>query len=133
MWNKVLPNIHVPTINYYLNYNEYMSLKTFTFSIIERISFNLLSKFQRIQTEQPAMIFSGHFHQSFHFSGEKARGHASHFYPFVEPRGVLNFSLFSENVHEIIVPTCNYRMGRQHYGFGLAVIGPYILFLVCQT
>ncbi|XP_018027756.1 uncharacterized protein C630.12 [Hyalella azteca] len=77
---------------------------------------------KRLQAEKPTLIFSGHFHESFHFSGDKSKFHASKFWPFNERGTVLNFTLFSDEVHEIIVPTCNYRMGKKSYGFGLAVL-----------
>ncbi|KAF2348941.1 Calcineurin-like phosphoesterase domain ApaH type [Trinorchestia longiramus] len=77
---------------------------------------------KKLLAEKPSLIFSGHFHESFHFLGEKSKGHASSFWAFTEPNTVLNFSLFSKEMHEILVPTCNYRMGKKSYGFGLAVI-----------
>ena len=41
---------------------------------------------------------------------------------------VYTFNLNDTNeLHEIIVPTCNYRMGVPNMGYGAAVIGECIL------
>ena len=58
---------------------------------------------------EPSYILSGHIHY------ESYNTHA-----YWESEKVKKLT------HEITVPTCSYRMGQQHMGAGVAVIGEFV-------
>ena len=73
---------------------------------------------------QPSLILSGHHHESLLFKSPKTTGDATHLYELAKiPRQAFNFSLATETLYDIAVPTCSYRMGKKKYGFGALTIG----------
>ncbi|XP_050720946.1 uncharacterized protein LOC127000863 isoform X4 [Eriocheir sinensis] len=77
---------------------------------------------QKIIKQQPSFIFSGHEHESFHFTGMKEEGHAQDFQVLKDNQRVWHFESAGTLLHEIVVPTCSYRMGQVDAGYGAAVI-----------
>ena len=73
--------------------------------------------------QQAALVLSGHHHESLRFVGPRSAAHASHFFPLLGEDAHFNFSLVTDQMHDIAVPTCSYRMGKQDYGFGMLLIG----------
>lgn len=77
-----------------------------------------------IKKIRPHLIFSGHVHKSFHAAASEdniwQRGFAA-----IGPNETETkvFNLRSGLVHEILVPTCSYRMGVSDMGYGAAFIG----------
>jgi hypothetical protein len=72
----------------------------------------------------PHAIFAAHDHKSLHISADTETGEerlAEVLPPSAGP--VWQYQLNVGLVHELIVPTCSYRMGVAHMGYGAAVIG----------
>lgn len=83
---------------------------------------------QKIIELHPSFIFSGHDHESFHFVGTKKNAQAEEFRVLRENRKISDFETSDDTLHEVTVPTCSYRMGKQTYGYGAAVVGKDINF-----
>ncbi|KAK4299023.1 hypothetical protein Pmani_028660 [Petrolisthes manimaculis] len=77
---------------------------------------------KKIMEQHPSFIFSGHDHGSFHYKGSKTEAHANEFHLLHEEHHVWEFEGAGAQLHEVLVPTCSYRMGKQATGYGLAVI-----------
>lgn len=72
---------------------------------------------------RPHLIFSGHSHRSQHYiTYENDLWKSKHTkIPFEDNKSkVLQFQ--KGLIHEIIVPTCSYRMGVDNMGYGAAYI-----------
>ena len=80
---------------------------------------------QEIIKQQPSFIFSGHDHASFHFIATKEAAHAQGFEILPKEHYTLQYESLGDLLHEIAVPTCSYRMGKEDVGYGAAVIGNY--------
>ncbi|XP_045618891.1 metallophosphoesterase 1 homolog isoform X2 [Procambarus clarkii] len=76
----------------------------------------------KVLQQHPSFIFSGHEHESFHFAGTKDKAQAQEFRVLKEERKIWDFDASKDRLHEVTVPTCSYRMGKQQYGYGTAVI-----------
>jgi hypothetical protein len=73
---------------------------------------------------RPHVIFSAHDHKSRHISADAETGRrilAEMLPPSAGP--VWQYQLNDGLLHELMVPTCSYRMGVADMGFGAAVIG----------
>jgi hypothetical protein len=73
---------------------------------------------------RPHAIFSAHDHKSWHISADAETGEkglAEMLSPSAGP--MWQYQLNNEVVHELMVPTCSYRMGVEDMGFGAAAIG----------
>lgn len=69
---------------------------------------------ETLKVFEPHLILSGHEHKSFFIRG----GHQQ---PFENQRGFVNLNIRDKTIEkEIVVPTCNYRLGNA--GFGAAVL-----------
>ncbi|PNF22752.1 hypothetical protein B7P43_G06671 [Cryptotermes secundus] len=79
---------------------------------------------QQVVTQiRPHAIFSAHDHKSRHISADAETGErilAEMLPPNAGP--VWQYQLNTGLVHELMVPTCSYRMGVSNMGFGAAVI-----------
>ncbi|XP_076038651.1 metallophosphoesterase isoform X2 [Oratosquilla oratoria] len=75
-----------------------------------------------IVSHEPSLIFSGHEHESFHFIGERKDALANEFWPLYAEGNMWVTENLSDHLHEITVPTCSYRMGKEKYGYGIAII-----------
>jgi len=73
---------------------------------------------------EPHLIFSGHDHDSAHVSAplkdvwQKTIDLTTPSSPKWQ-----KYSLTPNVIHEMIVPTCSYRMGVTEMGYGFAIIG----------
>lgn len=77
---------------------------------------------QTVIKHHPSFIFSGHDHESAHFAATKDKAQAQEFQMLNEEGKIWEFEAFTSKLHEVMVPTCSYRMGKMHYGYGAAVI-----------
>ncbi|XP_069671833.1 metallophosphoesterase 1 homolog isoform X2 [Periplaneta americana] len=78
---------------------------------------------QAVTQIRPHVIFTAHDHKSLHISAETETGEerlAEMLPPGAGP--VWHFQLGGGLVHELVVPTCSYRMGVADMGYGAAVI-----------
>ncbi|XP_044751899.1 uncharacterized protein LOC123311856 isoform X2 [Coccinella septempunctata] len=72
---------------------------------------------------QPQLIFAGHKHRAMIISTSAFLRQDRHIVPITtEYNKVFKFTLGLNDVYEILVPTCSYRMGTENIGFGYAVI-----------
>ena len=76
----------------------------------------------------PNLIFSAHDHKGRHFFTSKTRSHGQQskdkvtFFTHTDKEFSIRVSSQDDLIHEIIVPTSNYRMGVREMAYGLAVI-----------
>ncbi|XP_021925589.1 DNA polymerase beta isoform X2 [Zootermopsis nevadensis] len=77
---------------------------------------------QQVVTQiHPHAIFTAHDHKSLHISANAETGEERFVEVFPPSTGpVWNFQLNVGLVHELMVPTCSYRMGAVDMGFGVA-------------
>lgn len=71
----------------------------------------------------PQVIFTAHEHKAMHISLDTATDQLSEIWilpPYETPLYQLRMDV--GDVHEIQIPTCSYRMGTPHTGYGLAYI-----------
>lgn len=74
---------------------------------------------------QPHMILSAHEHKSFHLVADRKSGDVIHTaYISFPNNGSFAANLTNSETHEIMVPTCSYRMGTEDTGYGVLYIGP---------
>lgn len=112
-------NYFTGTIEKFDNVTKHKKILISHFPLIP--AFRSFGKRVIIET-RPDLIFSGHEHRSNHFVGNRSTGE------FIEveklaARGYLwKFDLNSEYLHEIMIPTCSYRMGMADMGYGAAII-----------
>lgn len=52
----------------------------------------------------------------------------THLFQYNDP--ILNIALDNEWLYEIFVPTCSYRMGTSKIGYGAAVVGELMIFML---
>ncbi|GLG96496.1 Metallophosphoesterase 1 homolog [Gryllus bimaculatus] len=73
---------------------------------------------------RPQIIFSAHDHKSLHTSIETDLKRYEQFVEMLLPSGgpMWQFQLSKTVIHEIMVPTCSYRMGVADVGYGVALI-----------
>lgn len=72
----------------------------------------------------PHAIFTAHDHKSLHISANAETGEERFVEVFPPSTGpVWQFQLNVGLVHELMVPTCSYRMGAVDMGFGVAAFG----------
>ncbi|CAG9784138.1 unnamed protein product [Diatraea saccharalis] len=75
---------------------------------------------QLIKEFHPNIFFCAHEHESKYVKQNKDLTHRNtHNFGYGE--GILNISLNEDNLYEIYVPTCSYRMGTSKIGFGAAI------------
>ena len=76
----------------------------------------------------PNLIFSAHDHRGLDFSTSKTRSHTHQsignitFFTQDDEESSITLSSQDDLIHEIIVPTSNYRMGVREMAYGLAVV-----------
>ncbi|XP_076618110.1 metallophosphoesterase [Colletes latitarsis] len=71
----------------------------------------------------PQIIFTGHEHKAMHISLDTATDQLSEIWilpPYETPLYQLRMDV--GDIHEVQMPTCSYRMGTLHTGYGLAYI-----------
>ncbi|KAL0113815.1 hypothetical protein PUN28_011270 [Cardiocondyla obscurior] len=71
----------------------------------------------------PQIIFSAHDHKAMHISLDTATDQLSDVWvlpPYETPLYQLRMDV--GDIHEVQIPTCSYRMGMLHMGYGLAYI-----------
>lgn len=80
---------------------------------------------QVLKELRPNIIFSAHDHKSLHTSVNTVSKSENNFIEaLMPPYGpVWKFPLLDTIVHEVMVPTCSYRMGTKDMGYGAAIIG----------
>ncbi|XP_043274366.1 uncharacterized protein Mppe isoform X2 [Venturia canescens] len=76
-----------------------------------------------IKELSPQVIFTAHDHKAKHLSLDTATDQLSDTW-ILPPRETLLYQLRLDmgDVHELQIPTCSYRMGTPHMGYGLAYI-----------
>ncbi|KAG0712667.1 Metallophosphoesterase 1 [Chionoecetes opilio] len=86
------------------------------------LQYKFVDFIQEIIKHKPSFIFSGHDHDSFHFTSTKQDAHAHDFEVLTKEQHVWQYESLGTILHEIAVPTCSYRMGKMDTGYGAAVI-----------
>lgn len=96
-------------------------------SIISQIK---MMVYPLLKLAQPNIIFSGHWHEAFHYVCEtclSSNANSNH-WP-VHIRDLRKLQGWTEvdftnllSINELMVPTCSYRMGTKTIGYGVAVI-----------
>lgn len=79
---------------------------------------------QVLKELSPQVIFSAHEHKAMHISLDTATDQLSDIWilpPYETPLYQLRMDV--GDIHEVLIPTCSYRMGTLHMGYGLAYIG----------
>ena len=71
----------------------------------------------------PQIIFTAHEHKAMHISLDTATDQLSEIW-ILPPRETPMYQLRMDvgDIHEVQIPTCSYRMGTPHTGYGLAYI-----------
>ena len=83
---------------------------------------------------QPHLILSGHLHKSFHFMTERKNLWNIRYTRILPQDSEFKQLKFNKDViHEIVVPTCSYRMGVYNMGYGVAYIGKFIYYFFRET
>jgi hypothetical protein len=78
--------------------------------------------YKSIERFRPHVIFSGHYHRSSQITTELKRLRYSTTLPLIHTMSYdLRAIETNQEVLEIQVPSCSYRMGESHIGFGQAV------------
>lgn len=72
----------------------------------------------------PQIIFTAHEHKAMHISLDPVTDQLSDIW-VLSPYETLVHSLRMDvgDIHELQIPTCSYRMGTPHTGYGLVYIG----------
>lgn len=79
--------------------------------------------YKAIERFRPHVIFSGHYHRSSQITTELKKLRYSTTLPLTHTMSYdLRTIEMNQEVLEIQVPSCSYRMGEEHIGFGQAVI-----------
>ncbi|XP_011258011.1 uncharacterized protein LOC105252368 [Camponotus floridanus] len=76
-----------------------------------------------IKELSPQVIFTAHEHKAMHVSLDTATDQLSEIWilpPYETPLYQLRMDV--GDIHEVQIPTCSYRMGTPHMGYGLAYI-----------
>jgi len=79
---------------------------------------------QVLKELSPQVIFTAHEHKAMHISLDTATDQLSDVWilsPYETPLYQLRMDV--GDIHEVQIPTCSYRMGTPHMGYGLAYIG----------
>jgi len=79
---------------------------------------------QVLKELSPQVIFTAHEHKAMHISLDTATDQLSDIWvlpPYETPLYQLRMDV--GDIHEVLIPTCSYRMGTLHMGYGLAYIG----------
>lgn len=79
---------------------------------------------QVLKELSPQVIFTAHEHKAMHISLDTATDQLSDVWilsPYESPLYQLRMDV--GDIHEVQIPTCSYRMGMPHMGYGLAYIG----------
>lgn len=72
----------------------------------------------------PQLMFTAHEHKALHLSFDSTIDQLSVVWAFPPHENQFyNFRMELNDIHEIQVPTCSYRMGTRSMGYGLAHIG----------
>lgn len=80
------------------------------------------------------MIFSAHEHKSVSIKMNKFFNGQKTVTPITKnDKKVKRYRIGSDVIHEFIVPTCSYRMGVEHSGFGAAVISENYYFYIYKN
>ena len=79
---------------------------------------------QALKELSPQIIFTAHDHKAMHLSLDTATDQLSDTW-ILPPNETPLYQLRLDmgDVHELQIPTCSYRMGTRHMGYGLAYIG----------
>lgn len=79
--------------------------------------------YKAIQRFKPHVIFTGHYHKSSQITSEVNRLRFSSTTLFLSHTMTYDLRTIEANLEvlEIQVPSCSYRMGEQHIGFGQAI------------
>ncbi|CAL1284055.1 unnamed protein product [Larinioides sclopetarius] len=70
---------------------------------------------------QPHIILSAHDHKSLHIVAERKTGIIIQT-PSMADLTSCSFNISDSTIHEIIAPTCSYRMGTNKMGYGVLII-----------
>lgn len=78
----------------------------------------------------PQIIFTAHEHKAMRISLDTATDQLSEIW-VLPPYETSLYQLRMDvgDIHELQIPTCSYRMGTPHTGYGLAYIGRKIIFI----
>lgn len=89
---------------------------------------------QVLKELSPQVIFTAHEHKAMHVSLDTATDQLSEI-GILPPHETPLYQLRMDvgDIHEVQIPTCSYRMGTPHMGYGLAYIGTYSLQLTMLT
>lgn len=80
--------------------------------------------FKVINKMQPHVLFTAHEHKSMIISTDALLHKDYHIVPITpESDKIYEYALGVQNMYEIIIPTCSYRMGTNKIGYGYAIIG----------
>lgn len=81
---------------------------------------------QVLKELSPQVIFTAHEHKAMHVSLDTATDQLSEIW-ILSPHETPLYQLRMDvgDIHEVQIPTCSYRMGTPHMGYGLAYIGRY--------
>ncbi|KAL1117696.1 hypothetical protein AAG570_004011 [Ranatra chinensis] len=87
---------------------------------------------QVVTAVRPHFVFSAHDHKSVHFVGKSDTGERTLVEElmsnrFAEGSPTWRFQISDSLINEIVVPTCSYRMGVVDIGFGVGLLGNYLV------
>lgn len=72
----------------------------------------------------PHLLFTAHEHKSMIISTDALLHKDYHITPITPDNPqIYQYTLGIQNMYEILVPTCSYRMGTEKIGYGFAIIG----------
>ncbi|ENN79717.1 hypothetical protein HUJ04_003857 [Dendroctonus ponderosae] len=76
-----------------------------------------------INKMQPHVLFTAHEHKSMIISTDALLHKDYHIVPITpESDQIYEYALGVQNMYEILIPTCSYRMGTNKIGYGFAII-----------
>ncbi|XP_076318261.1 metallophosphoesterase [Tachypleus tridentatus] len=75
-----------------------------------------------VMKTHPNLILSAHEHISAHITYSNGSGMLMDEYPWAVGKKLQTLNLNDKQVHEIVVPTCSYRMGKEKIGYGAAIL-----------
>ncbi|KAL1516876.1 hypothetical protein ABEB36_000714 [Hypothenemus hampei] len=76
-----------------------------------------------IKKMMPHVLFTAHEHKSMIISTDALLHKDYHIIPVTQEKGqIYEYTLGIQNMYEILIPTCSYRMGTNVIGYGFAII-----------
>ncbi|XP_066256354.1 metallophosphoesterase 1 [Euwallacea similis] len=76
-----------------------------------------------INKMMPHVLFTAHEHKSMIISTDALLRKDNHITPIIPDHDeIYEYSLGIQNMYEILIPTCSYRMGTNRIGYGYAII-----------